>query len=129
MSLNSLKGFVHLSVCFSPVHCIINSFNDSHFLNCAIIEISKVAIFCTVELRSKGPATKGNRSLRDNGAKSRLFPFSFLLFEAPARWDTAIRETSAFGKEFSVPWSIFPRPERFFSVSVEEEEGEDEDEE
>ena len=57
----------------------------------------------TVELRSKGPATKGNRSLRDNGAKSRLFPFSFLLFEAPARWDTAIRETSAFGKDFLVP--------------------------
>ena len=68
----------------------------------------------TVELRSKGPATKGNRSLRDNGAKSRLFPCSFLLFTAPARWDTAIRETSVFGKDFLVPLTIFPRPERFF---------------
>ena len=27
-------------------------------------------ISCTVELRSKGPATKGNCSLRDNGARS-----------------------------------------------------------
>ena len=60
-------------------------------------------ILYTVELRSKGPATKGNRSLRDNGARSRLSPFSFLLFGAPARWDTAIRETSLFGKDFSVP--------------------------
>ena len=68
----------------------------------------------TVELRSKGPATKGNRSLRDNGAWSRLSPFSFLLFGAPARWDTAIREISAFGKDFLVPWTIFPRSERFF---------------
>ena len=58
----------------------------------------------TVELRSKGPATKGNRSLRDNGAQSRLFPFSFLLLRIPARWDMAIRETPVFGKDFSVPW-------------------------
>ena len=83
----------------------------------------------TVELRSKGPATKGNRSLRDNGARSRLFPFSFLLFGAPARWDTAIRETSLFGKDFSVPESIFSQshPEHFFFVPEEEEEEEEEE--
>ena len=69
----------------------------------------------TVELRSKGPATKGNRSLRDNGAQSRLSPFSFLLFGAPARWDTAIRETSLFGKDFSVPRSC---PKRFLDASL-----------
>ena len=64
---------------------------------------STLKYLSTVDLRSKGPATKGNRSLRDNGTKSQLFPFSFLLFGAPARWDTAIRETSLFGKDFSVP--------------------------
>ena len=47
---------------------------------------------------------------------------SFLLFRIPARWDTAIRETPAFGKDFLVPWSIFPRPQRFFFVHEEEDE-------
>ena len=80
-----------------------------------------------MELRSKGPATKGNRSLRDNGARSRLSLFSFLLFGTPARWDTAIRETSLFGKDFLVPWSNFSRPERFFVPEDEEEEAEEEE--
>ena len=75
----------------------------------------------TVELRSKGPATKGNRSLWDNGAQSRFSPFSFLLFRIPARWDTAIRETPAFGKESLVPPSIFPRLERFFLFEEEDD--------
>ena len=78
-----------------------------------------------MELRSKGPATKGNRSLRDNGAWSRLSPFSFLLFGASARRDPAIRETSVFGKDFSVPWSFFPRLKHFFFVFEEEDEDED----
>ena len=43
-------------------------------------------------------------------------------------WDTAIRETSVFGKDFSVPFflDLFPRPERFFAPE-EEEENEDEE--
>ena len=65
---------------------------------------------------------KGNCSIRDNGAGSRLSPFSFLLFGAPARWDTAIRETLVFGKDFLVPWSIFPWPERFFVPELDEDE-------
>ena len=81
----------------------------------------------TVELRSKGPATKGNRSLRDNGARSQLSSFNFLLFGAPARWDTAIRETSVFGKDFLVLWLIFPCLECFFFVPEEEDDDEDEE--
>ena len=78
-----------------------------------------------MELRLKGPANKGNRSLRDNGTRSRLSSFSILLFRIPARWDTAIRETPGFGKDFFVPWSIFSRPKRFLFVHEEEDEDEE----
>ncbi len=95
-----------------------------------------IFFYSTVELRSKGPATKGNRSLRDNGPRSRLSPFNFLLFGAPARWDTALRETSLFGKDFSVPGQFFSPPAFFFVPEEEKEEekegdevNEDEDEE
>ena len=40
MSLNSLKGFVHLSVCFSPVQMVRRMFDES----AVVIEHPKIAL-------------------------------------------------------------------------------------